>query len=162
MITIFNIFSKLFFGIFIFNFGNTGYSQNIQNDIALIKNKYYTSESADNYYRNSLFNNTETLKFKHKNFISRYNPLSLSATAMMFFYQHVVSPQFSRTCLYESTCSNFSKKAIAEFGLVKGIFLSADRLMRCNIAAMQDIPVGNYNFEGYAIDEPKIYHLQKK
>jgi len=160
--TLINIFSKLLFLVFIFTFGNKCYSQNIQYDITLIKNKYNTSDSSDDYYRNSFVNNTETLKFKHKNFISRYNPFSLSATAMMFLYQHVISPQFSRLCLYERTCSNFSKTAIKEFGLVKGIFLSADRIMRCNISAIQDIHIDHFDSEGYAIDEPANYHFRKK
>ena len=80
----------------------------------------------------------------------------------MLFYQHIVSPQFSRHCLYERTCSNFSKAAISEFGLIKGIFMSADRLLRCNTDAIKDVPAVQFDPAGYPIDEPEKYHISKK
>jgi len=69
----------------------------------------------------------------------KFNPLSLFFGGLMYFYQTTISPQFSATCLYVPSCSYFSKNAIREFGLIKGICLSADRLTRCSKLGLTDI-----------------------
>jgi uncharacterized protein len=154
---------KLFIFIFIFAAGLKCYPQNFQSDISLIKNKNYSIFVADNNYRGGIkANNKEPIKFKHKSFITRLNPLNLGAAALMLLYQHIVSPQFFRSCLYELSCSNFSKASISEFGLIKGVFISADRILRCNTAVTQDIPSDKFDSAGYAIDEPDKYHIRKK
>ena len=73
------------------------------------------------------------------NAFTRYNPLSLTFSGMLFFYQKVVSAQIAASCPYEISCSNFSKQCIGKYGLLKGVALSADRLMRCNKIAAYDI-----------------------
>lgn len=138
-------------------------AQNSLSDISLIKNKDYSIVVGDHNYRGDLnINNKEPLNYKNKSFIARYNPLSLSATSLMLFYQHIISPQFSRHCLYQRSCSNYGKAAIHEFGLVKGVFLSADRMLRCNFSAIGEIPADSFDPAGYAIDEPVKYHIRKK
>jgi len=78
--------------------------------------------------------------FKNEqNAFIKYNPVSLTMGGLMYFYQNSVSQQFSANCLYRPTCSDFSKQAIAHLGIFKGIFLSADRLTRCNRIAGIDI-----------------------
>ncbi|MFH0866077.1 MAG: membrane protein insertion efficiency factor YidD [Bacteroidota bacterium] len=149
--------------IFIFTAGIQCSAQNSFSDISLIRNKDYSDITGDNNRRSNIkTNKKEPLKFKHKSFIAKYNPLGLGASALMLLYQHIISPQFFRYCLYEHSCSDFSKAAISEFGLIKGIFMSADRLLRCNISAIHDIPSGKFDSEGYAIDEPEKYHIRKK
>jgi len=133
--------------------------QNKQEDIVLLKNKDYTESVSDrNNHKKIYSNNIKPFKTKHKNFIAKYNPVLLSAKLSMLFYQEIVSPQLFRHCLYERSCSNFSKKAIEEFGLIKGVFLSADRLMRCNALAQGDIVF--FDEQGYAIDEPSFYKIK--
>ncbi len=73
------------------------------------------------------------------NALTRYNPLSLTFSGLLFFYQKVVSAQIAASCPYEISCSNFSKQCIGKYGLLKGVALSADRLMRCNKIAAYDI-----------------------
>jgi uncharacterized protein len=137
------------------------YAQNKLDDINLLKKKNCSIEIGDNNYRHEIkTNNCKPITFKHKNIFAKYNPLSLSAKGAMLFYQYIVAPQFFRYCLYERSCSNFSKKAIEEFGLVKGVFLSADRLLRCNVLAMDEI--SSFDYYGYAIDEPWFYRIKKK
>ncbi len=154
---------KLFLLTFVFTAVIKCYPQNFLADVALIKNKDYSIVVRDNNYRSDIkINNKEPLEFKHKCFIARYNPVSIGAAALMLLYQHIVSPQFSGFCLYERSCSNFSKAAISEFGLIKGVFISADRLLRCNISAIHDIPADKFDPAGYAIDEPEKYHIRKK
>lgn len=45
------------------------------------------------------------------------------------FYQRHLS---RHTCLYEPTCSEYTKRAINNKGVVLGIILGAWRIMRCN------------------------------
>lgn len=49
-------------------------------------------------------------------------------------YQKVLSPQIASNCIYEISCSRFSSLLVDEFGLIKGGFLSLDRITRCNRA----------------------------
>jgi len=71
--------------------------------------------------------------------IKKYNPVNVAFGGLLFFYQNALSPQFSANCLYHPSCSEFSKQSITEYGLLKGIFLSADRVMRCNRIAATGI-----------------------
>jgi len=92
---------------------------------------------------------TNTLdKHKHRrnyiykdetSWLKKYNPISLSFGSLLYLYQNVLSQQFSADCLYHPTCSDFSKDAIREYGLVKGLFLSSDRICRCNRIAATSI-----------------------
>jgi len=67
-----------------------------------------------------------------KNLLIKYNPVSLSLGGLLFVYQNTISYQFSADCLYNPSCSQFSKLALRKYGFIKGCFLSADRLTRCN------------------------------
>ncbi len=47
-------------------------------------------------------------------------------------YQKFISPFFAPRCKYYPTCSQYSIDAIREFGSVKGVAMTAWRLLRCN------------------------------
>jgi uncharacterized protein len=47
-------------------------------------------------------------------------------------YQRYVSPLFPRRCRYEPTCSAYAAEAVGRFGALRGTFLAAWRLLRCN------------------------------
>jgi uncharacterized protein len=47
-------------------------------------------------------------------------------------YKEVLSEQISANCEFMPTCSSFSWLALNEFGVIKALFLTADRLTRCN------------------------------
>jgi len=92
-----------------------------------------------------------------KNILKKYNPFSLSLNGMLTLYQKVVSPQLSSGCLYETSCSRFSRKAIRQFGPIKGVFLTADRLSRCNRISATTIHPIRISKEGKVKDEPLFY-----
>ncbi len=48
---------------------------------------------------------------------------------MISFYQRKLS---RHTCLFEPTCSEYTKRCINNFGVVAGILLGAWRILRCN------------------------------
>jgi len=81
----------------------------------------------------------EVLVKKEDPFIDKVNPVKLTFGGLLFFYQTSLSKHFSADCLYEPTCSNFSKDVISHYGLIKGIFLTADRLSRCNRIAQTSL-----------------------
>lgn len=119
------------------------FSQIFLNDIQLIANKKSIDESELLYYKRA-GNNQTMMQSKHSHsFVSKINPINSLLKATMFFYQNVLSAQLSKECPYEITCSNFSKKVIREFGIVKGVFLSADRITRCNRISLQDVNLNN-------------------
>ncbi|TRZ73805.1 MAG: membrane protein insertion efficiency factor YidD [Streptomycetaceae bacterium] len=52
-------------------------------------------------------------------------------TAPIKFYQKWISPMFGARCKYYPSCSNYAVSAIEAYG-VKGLAMSAWRLVRCN------------------------------
>jgi putative membrane protein insertion efficiency factor len=75
----------------------------------------------------------------------KWNPAFYVAGSLMFVYQKLISPQIYASCLYEPSCSAYSKMLISEYGLFRGTLFSADRLMRCN-------RMGGYDIEAHQIN----------
>lgn len=88
------------------------------------------------------------------NYILKYNPVSLSFGGLLYFYQAVISAQFSTSCMYRPSCSEFSFVIIKEYGLIKGIPLTADRLMRCNKLGAVDVHPSKIDFKNGKVIEP--------
>jgi putative component of membrane protein insertase Oxa1/YidC/SpoIIIJ protein YidD len=108
-------------------------------------------------------NYVPTMQVRHQSFVAKYNPVTLTFTGLMYFYQKVVSPQIPSTCLYEHSCSSFSKGLIAEYGLAKGVFTTADRLMRCNRMAATDIhPLVISEQSGKVMETVNIYKIKSE
>jgi uncharacterized protein len=85
-------------------------------------------------------NSARPVQYRRQSWLARYNPVSLMLKGTLLGYQRLMSQQLARSCPYQLTCSNFSKGAIEQYGLVKGVFLSADRIMRCNQIGLLDVP----------------------
>jgi len=118
-----NLLSKLFFIILIFSFqGIKAQNTNVLNDLKFVSNSIEGKKSHIRPY----------IHKDEKNVFIKYNPVSLVFGGMLFVYQNTISYQFSADCLYNPSCSEYSKKALRKYGLIKGCFLSADRLTRCN------------------------------
>lgn len=153
----------IFFSIFlIVIIHSTGRTQSFIADIGLLEKHDHHQFAKDNNFRlSNQVNDHNVIQYKHRSRFAKYNPMSLFAISSMYIYQKVISPQLFRHCLYHRSCSNYSKGAIQEFGLIKGIFMSADRLLRCNTDAIKDIPPEDFDMGGMAIDEPSKYHISK-
>ena len=48
------------------------------------------------------------------------------------FYQIAISPLFGPHCRYLPTCSQYALEAIDHYGVLKGGWLAAKRILRCN------------------------------
>lgn len=47
-------------------------------------------------------------------------------------YQIVLSPWVGRQCRFVPTCSSYAAEAIERFGLLRGGYMTAARLLRCH------------------------------
>jgi putative membrane protein insertion efficiency factor len=47
-------------------------------------------------------------------------------------YQWTLSPLVGRQCRFTPTCSRYGVEALKKYGLFKGSYLTARRLMRCH------------------------------
>lgn len=54
------------------------------------------------------------------------------AIALVRVYQRYLSAMKPPTCRYYPSCSEYAARAIATCGLLRGLFLTAWRLLRCN------------------------------
>ena len=82
------------------------------------------------------------------------NPVSLIYGGSLYVYQNFVSQHLSADCLYDPSCSDFSKQVVKEYGLVKGGLLSFDRLSRCNRIAATDLDAGVINKKSHRFSDP--------
>lgn len=120
---------------------STGFSQtvNLANDLILVdsvsKVSVHHSEKRPYIYKN------QPKTFKNS------NPVSLLYGGSLYVYQNVVSQHLSASCLYDPSCSDFSKQSVKKYGIFKGILLSLDRLNRCNRIAATDLNPGQLNRE---------------
>ncbi|MBI1838189.1 MAG: membrane protein insertion efficiency factor YidD [Flavobacteriia bacterium] len=62
---------------------------------------------------------------------NRLNPINFLAIGLMFFYQNVISEQISANCMYEISCSEYTKRNIQKYGLVKGTLIGLHQLSCC-------------------------------
>ena len=129
------------------------YSQTGSGDLQLIHD---TNFNKPEYERRHI----HFLASKSSNPVVKYNPVTLFFGGLMYFYQAALSPQISAECRFGLSCSNFSKSAIHEFGLIKGIAMSADRIMKCNRIAVMDARPGDYNSNFRIIDTPAKYRMR--
>ena len=66
------------------------------------------------------------------------------------FYKIFISPILPPSCKYYPTCSVYSIQAIKRFGLIRGGYLSAKRILSCN-------PFSNGGLDPV----PEIFNLRK-
>lgn len=104
------------------------------------------------------FQKRDYLFKKEESVLVKYNPLSLSLGGLMHLYQNTISQQLSATCIYQPTCSEFGKRSIKRYGMLKGVFLAADRITRCNKIAALDIHPLTFDEQTHKSKDPiKLY-----
>jgi len=127
---------------------STCFSQKIQlqNDLMLVdsvnKTKVHPYEKRTYIFKN------QPKTFKNS------NPVSLLYGGSLYVYQNFVSQHLSASCLYDPSCSDFSKQAVKEYGIFKGTLLSLDRLNRCNRIAATDLNPLQINSKSNRFSDP--------
>ncbi|HET9034365.1 MAG TPA: membrane protein insertion efficiency factor YidD [Dokdonella sp.] len=51
--------------------------------------------------------------------------------SLLTFYKRFISPLLGARCRFHPSCSDYARVAVARFGSVKGSWLAANRLLRC-------------------------------
>ncbi len=93
--------------------------------------------------------------------IKKFNPVSLFLGGTLYIYQNVFSKHISADCLFTPSCSEFSKLAIKEYGILRGTLLSIDRVNRCNRIAATDLK--NYTIDQTSRRYPDpVFRYRKK
>ena len=54
------------------------------------------------------------------------------AAFLITLYQRLLSPLFPPSCRFVPTCSQYAKEAILKFGIARGSYLAARRILRCH------------------------------
>lgn len=89
----------------------------------------------------------------------RKRPYLFLPASLMWLYRNIVSDQIKADCAYNLSCSRFSTSAIAKLGFVRGVWLTADRLSRCNqMAPEESYLIWLDTKSGRIIDVPEMYH----
>ena len=47
-------------------------------------------------------------------------------------YQKILSPYLGRNCRFYPTCSQYAINAIEKYGIIKGVFKSIIRILKCH------------------------------
>lgn len=58
--------------------------------------------------------------------------LELFSVELINFYQKYISIFRKRSCVFYPTCSDYTKQAIQKYGILKGVYLGARRILRCH------------------------------
>lgn len=92
--------------------------------------------------------------------IKKINPINVLFGGALYIYQNIVSRHISSDCLYTPSCSEFGKEAIREFGIIKGLCLSVDRVHRCDKFSAADLKKINADTVTHKYPDP-IYKYKK-
>lgn len=122
------------------------WSQNLTEDMKLLRDHSFIRPEFATQKASFMFLSSQSPVLK-------YNPVSLGFGALMYAYQTVLSRQISASCLYSPSCSNYSRHLISDYGLIRGIIFSSDRIMRCNRIALIDIPVSDFDEKDHKVHE---------
>ncbi|MFT8315465.1 MAG: membrane protein insertion efficiency factor YidD [Clostridium sp.] len=52
--------------------------------------------------------------------------------SMIKFYRKYISPLKRPCCRFYPTCSQYAIDAISKYGVLKGVYISIKRILRCN------------------------------
>lgn len=92
----------------------------------------------------ALFSDYKEIKIEKKAFIkpevnnSNHNPFLYLAGGLLFVYQNLFSAQISANCVYEISCSEYTKKSIQKHGIIKGSFIGMHQLSCCTPSIHKD------------------------
>jgi putative component of membrane protein insertase Oxa1/YidC/SpoIIIJ protein YidD len=89
-----------------------------------------------------------------------YDALAISGAWLIDGYKAVLSPlQGRRMCNFWPTCSQFTRDAIQSQGLLPGVVIGADRLLRCNPWAWNHLDQHYHGISHDRLNDPVENHL---
>lgn len=136
------------FGLPLFLFSFTVFAQQVDLESDLILTDSISKQQIHNHEKRIYIFKNQPKSFKNS------TPVSLIYGGSLYVYQNFISQHLSASCLYNPSCSDFSKQAVKEYGLLKGGLLSFDRLSRCNRIAATDLDPGTLNTKTHNFNDP--------
>lgn len=137
---------------------SSSFAQSLDDDWNLVE-KQIQEESLDQHTNHN--HQPSFLLSEHPSALARYNPFTLSFGSLLWGYQALISPQLSATCIYSPSCSACSKNLLQEYGVLKGIVFTADRISRCNRLALYDYPPWEIDHQIHRVIEHIEYYQIK-
>lgn len=119
----------------------------LQHDLALLQQQAQAEKAIIEPERKITFN-------------QQWNPLSWIYQGGVAFYQKNVSMQIAANCIFETTCSHFSKALVQEFGVLGGSLLTVERLSRCNRISLVETSPLHFNKSGKLVDRVDTYRFK--
>ncbi|NDJ52447.1 MAG: membrane protein insertion efficiency factor YidD [Chloroflexi bacterium] len=58
--------------------------------------------------------------------------MKVAALGLIRFYKKFISPALPPSCIYVPSCSTYGYQAIERFGIFKGGYLAAKRILSCH------------------------------
>jgi len=139
----------LIFCLFLFNCLS---GQSVNSDLQLIQRTITAAEASGESHHHSV-------AFP---FPGTINPIKLALGSTMWLYQNLISPQLSASCLFEPSCSAYSVNLMKDYGIIRGMVFTADRLTRCNRMSARDLFYTRINpLTGHVRESTDFYRLSK-
>ena len=63
---------------------------------------------------------------------AKQNKGMIVVLASLRFYKRFLSPLLIPACRFSPTCSEYAYDAVSKYGVFRGLFLAAGRILRCN------------------------------
>jgi uncharacterized protein len=92
------------------------------------------------------------LNMSERSCLEKLNPFLYLAAGSMFFYQSIISEQISADCMYEISCSEYTKRAIEREGFLKGMLIGLHQLHCCVGFILDDYEGNQVNDQGRIIN----------
>jgi putative component of membrane protein insertase Oxa1/YidC/SpoIIIJ protein YidD len=117
------------------------YAQQVSNTL----NHNVISVAFEQITPNSILRKRKFLSLKNKSIAQKLNPFLYIGASLLFVYQNIVSEQIQAECVYQLSCSEFTKKSIEKNGFIKGTLAGFHQLSNCFQGAIYEHPVYTIN-----------------
>lgn len=91
-----------------------------------------SSEQQTNQKRSLMFSKTQRKE--------KVGVVKTGFAGLMYLYQNIFSEQISAACMYEISCSEYTKRQIEDKGLILGSIKGFHQLMHCTHGAIEEVP----------------------
>ncbi len=100
--------------------------------LCLFVNKIYAQDVNELQLLSKKFSSAKKQKTDYEIARENRNEAQLIFSGLFLFYKNFLSSQDSQKCTFHPSCSEYGILAVKQFGAIKGMALTFDRLTRCN------------------------------
>lgn len=85
-------------------------------------------------------NQKRRLMYLNEKGVERIGLVKAGFSGLMYLYQNIISEQINAACMYEISCSEYTKRQIEKNGLIIGSVKGFHQLMHCTHGAIEEVP----------------------